>query len=125
MKRVRAMQSKSAAAQGDKVSDVKDPSVTGTVTPPTHPSESTTNAALPGGNPKPDNSAAPKSIESKQVAGTLEGATPTTVDGSAKDKAVDSPTAKLASSVSETMARVKALLSKSAAEAPKTESKAE
>jgi hypothetical protein len=125
LKRVRAMQSKSAAAQGDNVSDVKDPRVTGTVTPPTHPSESNTNAALPGGNPKPDNSAAPKSIESKQVVGTLEGSTPATVDGNAKDKAVDSPTAKLASSVTETVARVKGLLSKSAAEAPGTKSKAD
>ncbi len=123
LKRVRAMQSKSATAQGDKVSDVKDPANTGTVTPPTHPSEATTNASLPGGNPMADNAAAPKSIESAQTKGTLEG-TPSSVSGDAKDRAVDSPTAKLASDVAATVSRVKALL-KTAGEAAKpTESKA-
>jgi hypothetical protein len=122
--RVRAMQAKSAAAQGDKVTDVKDPSMTGTVTPPTHPSEGTTNSALPGGNPMPDNSAAPKSIESTQTAGTLQGNAISTTSGDAKDKAVDSPTAKLASDVQGTMTRIKALLNKQAAEEKPTDSKA-
>lgn len=124
LKRVREMQSKSAAVQGDKVSDVKDPTAAGTVTPPTHPSETTTNAALPGGNPKADNAAQPKSIESKQTAGTLEAPLATPANGTAKDNAVDSPTAKLANNIAATVTRIKGLLNKEAAKEPATDSKA-
>ena len=92
LKRVRSIQ-KTAAAQGDKVTDVKDGTDAGTVTPPTHPSEAQTNAALPGGNPKPDNSKAPPTLEGKQAEGTLEKATPSTVNGNAQDAAVDTSTA--------------------------------
>ncbi len=123
LKRVRSIQ-KTAAAQGDKVTDVKDVTENGTVTPPTHPSEATTNAALPGGNPKADNAKPADSIESKQAEGTLEKATPSTVNGTAQDAAVDSSTAKIASDAKALATRVRGLMKKAEKEEPATKSEA-
>ena len=115
LKRVRSIQ-KTAAAQGDKVTDVKDGTDAGTVTPPTHPSEAQTNAALPGGNPKPDNSKAPPTLEGKQAEGTLEKATPSTVNGNAQDAAVDTSTAKIASDAKAIANRIQGMLGKKASD---------
>jgi hypothetical protein len=110
LKRVRSIQ-KTAAAQGDKVTDVKDVTDTGTVTPPTHPSEATTNSQLPGGNPltTPQGKPAP-TLEGKQAEGTLEKATPETVNGVAQDAKVDTSTAKIASDAKAIAERVRGML---------------
>ena len=115
LKRVRSIQ-KTAAAQGDKVTDVKDGTDAGTVTPPTHPSEAKTNVALPGGNPKPDNSKAPPTLEGKQAEGVLEKATPSTVNGNAQDAAVDTSTAKIASDAKAIATRIQGMLGKKASD---------
>jgi len=116
LKRVRNIQ-KTAAAQGDKVTDVRDATDTGTITPPTHPSEAKTNAALPGGNPltTPQGKPTP-TIEGKQAEGTLEKPTPSTVNGTAQDARVDTSTAKIASDAKAIAARVKGMLGKSASD---------
>ena len=115
LKRVRSIQ-KTAAAQGDKVTDVKDGTDAGTVTPPTHPSEVKTNAALPGGNPKADNTKAPPTLEGKQAEGTLEKPTPATVNGNAQDATVDSSTAKIASDAKAIATRIQGMLGKKASD---------
>jgi hypothetical protein len=97
---------KSASAQAPE----KDEREAGKVAP--SPTDPQVKADLPADVPAKDGQ--PKSIESKQVAGVKEDPACTPVSGDAKDDAVKSPTAKLASDIQSTVARVQEFLNKKA-----------
>lgn len=102
----------------------KDPNDKGTVTPPLHPSESTTNSRLPGSNNSANGPATPGPETTQQGAeGVLKAEVPSTVDGNAKDDAVTSSTAKIAAQAKSIAGRLTALVTvKKADDTPKGDS---
>ncbi len=101
----------------------KDPNEKGTVTPPLHPSESTTNSRLPGSNGSANGPATPGPETTQQGAeGVLKAEVPSTIDGNAKDDAVTSSTAKIAAQAKSIGARLLTLTTKKADDTPKGDS---
>lgn len=90
-----------SAPKGDAVTDVTDPTAKGTCTPPEHPSQAKTESSMPGQTSGAPNTEAAPTLETKELGaeGTLKADTPATSSGDAQDKAVTSPTAKLANAV--------------------------
>ena len=116
LSRVQSLVKSAKSGTGDSAPEVKDPTNTGTVTVPEHPGEAISNKQLPGGANGASLPATSTDVPANEIKhqGTLEGGAPSTVDGVAQDNAVTTPTAKLASQVTATAARLSSLLKKEA-----------
>jgi hypothetical protein len=116
-----------SAPKGDAVTDVTDPTAKGTCTPPEHPSQAKTESSMPGQTTGAPNTTPAPTLETKELKadGTLHADTPAVSSGDNQDKAVTSPTAKLATSVTAVAKQLAALAKSASDKGPEDNAKVE